>query len=105
MQEISHCIAEESIDDIRNAMKNAMDCPFQIQQILHARTTMLLLEHEQRGVFDHYDDIKCHYAEIEDLLNKQSSNTTIYKPKPKVFDQQDLLEWRKFLRVLLDAYN
>ena len=45
------------------------------------------------------------YFSIEDLLTKQSSNATIYKPRPKVFDTKDLIEWRKFLRVLLDAYN
>mgnify|MGYP003313088695 FL=1 len=45
------------------------------------------------------------YFSIEDLLTTQSSNATIYKPKPKVFDPKDLIEWRKFLRVLLDAYN
>ena len=45
------------------------------------------------------------YFSIEDLLTKQSSKATIYKPKPKVFDPKDLIEWRKFLRVLLDAYN
>ena len=45
------------------------------------------------------------YFSIEDLLNKQPSNATIYKPNPKVFDPKDLIEWRKFLRVLLDAYN
>ena len=45
------------------------------------------------------------YFSFEDLLNKQPSNATIYKPNPKVFNPKDLIEWRKFLRVLLDAYN
>ena len=45
------------------------------------------------------------YFSFEDLLNKQPSNATIYKPNQKVFDPKDLIEWRKFLRVLLDTYN
>ena len=45
------------------------------------------------------------YFSIEDLVTKQSSSATIYKPKPNIFDPKDLIEWRKFLRVLLDAYN
>ena len=46
-----------------------------------------------------------HFFSINDLQNNQLSNATIYKPKDKVFDPNDLTEWRKFLRVLLDAYN
>ena len=46
-----------------------------------------------------------HFFSINDLQNNQLSNATIYKPKEKVFDPNDLTEWRKFLRVLLDAYN
>ena len=46
-----------------------------------------------------------HFFSINDLQNNQSSNATIYQPREKVFDLNDLTEWRKFLRVLLDAYN
>ena len=46
-----------------------------------------------------------HFFSINDLQNNQLSNATIYQPKDKVFDPNDLTEWRKFLRVLLDAYN
>ena len=46
-----------------------------------------------------------HLFSIDDLQNNQLSNATIYQPKDKVFDPNDLTEWRKFLRVLLDAYN
>ena len=46
-----------------------------------------------------------HFFSINDLQNNQLSNATIYKPREKVFDPNDLTEWRKFLRVLLDAYN
>ena len=46
-----------------------------------------------------------HFFSINNLQNNQLSNATIYKPKDKVFDPNDLTEWRKFLRVLLDAYN
>ena len=46
-----------------------------------------------------------HFFSMNNLQNNQLSNATIYKPKDKVFDPNDLTEWRKFLRVLLDAYN
>ncbi|MDC0055101.1 glycerol kinase GlpK [Pseudomonadota bacterium] len=46
-----------------------------------------------------------HFFSINDLQNNQLSNATIYQPREKVFDLNDLTEWRKFLRVLLDAYN
>ena len=46
-----------------------------------------------------------HLFSIDDLQNNQLSNATIYQPREKVFDPNDLTEWRKFLRVLLDAYN
>ena len=46
-----------------------------------------------------------HLFSINDLQNNQLSNATIYQPREKVFDPNDLTEWRKFLRVLLDAYN
>jgi glycerol kinase len=49
--------------------------------------------------------IGAHFFSIDELQNKQSSNATIYKPREKVFDPNDLSEWKKFLRVLLDAYN
>ena len=46
-----------------------------------------------------------HFFSIDDLQDNQLSNATIYQPREKVFDLNDLTEWRKFLRVLLDAYN
>ena len=46
-----------------------------------------------------------HFFSINNLQNNQLSNATIYQPREKVFDLNDLTEWRKFLRVLLDAYN
>ena len=46
-----------------------------------------------------------HFFSINNLQNNQLSNSTIYQPREKVFDPNDLTEWRKFLRVLLDAYN
>ena len=46
-----------------------------------------------------------HFFSINNLQNNQLSNATIYQPRKKVFDPNDLTEWRKFLRVLLDAYN
>jgi glycerol kinase len=49
--------------------------------------------------------IGAHFFSIDELQNMQSSNATIYKPRAKVFDPNDLSEWKKFLRVLLDAYN
>ncbi len=45
------------------------------------------------------------FFSIDDLQNKQSSNSTIYQPREKIFNSNDLAEWRKFLRVLLDVYN
>jgi glycerol kinase len=45
------------------------------------------------------------FFSIEDLHAKQSTNLTIYKPRDQIFDPGDLAEWRKFLSVLLDAYN
>ena len=42
---------------------------------------------------------------IENLQNQQSNNATIYRPREKVFIENDLIEWRKFLKALLDAYN
>ena len=46
-----------------------------------------------------------HLFSLDDLQKKQSSNTTIYKPRKNILDLNDQSEWRKFLRVLLDAYN
>ena len=46
-----------------------------------------------------------HFFSIDDLQNRKSSNTTIYHPREKTFNANDLAEWRKFLRVLLNAYN
>jgi glycerol kinase len=42
---------------------------------------------------------------IEHLQNQQSNDATIYRPREKVFIENDLIEWRKFLKALLDAYN
>ena len=46
-----------------------------------------------------------HLFSLDDLQTKQSSNATIYKPRKNILDLNDQSEWRKFLRVLLDAYN
>ena len=46
-----------------------------------------------------------HLFSLDDLHKKQSSNATIYKPRKNILDLNDQAEWRKFLRVLLDAYN
>ena len=46
-----------------------------------------------------------HLFSLDDLQTKQSSNATIYKPRKNILDLNDQAEWRKFLRVLLDAYN
>jgi glycerol kinase len=46
-----------------------------------------------------------HLFSLDDLQKKQSSNVTIYKPRKNILDLNDQAEWRKFLRVLLDAYN
>ena len=45
------------------------------------------------------------FFSIDDLQSKQSTNSTTYKPRDEIFDPSDLVEWKKFLRVLLDAYN
>tara|TARA_Y100000385_G_C13037072_1_gene613483 strand:- start:21 stop:1484 length:1464 start_codon:yes stop_codon:yes gene_type:complete len=42
---------------------------------------------------------------IDDLQKTHSSSATIYHPRDSVFYQKDLTEWRKLLRLLLDAYN
>ena len=49
--------------------------------------------------------IGAHLFSIENLQNKQSNDATIYQPREKVFIENDLIEWRKFLKALLDAYN
>ena len=49
--------------------------------------------------------IGAHLFSIENLQNQQSNDATIYRPREKVFIENDLIEWRKFLRALLDAYN
>ena len=46
-----------------------------------------------------------HLFSLDDLQKKQSSNATIYKPRKNILNLNDQAEWRKFLRVLLDAYN
>ena len=45
------------------------------------------------------------FFSIDDLKAQQSKNSTAYKPRDGIFDPRDLVEWKKFLRVLLDAYN
>ncbi len=42
---------------------------------------------------------------IEDLQQDDSRSTSIFKPREGIFDPEDLSKWRKFLRLLLDAYN
>ena len=49
--------------------------------------------------------IGAHLFSIENLQNQQSNDATIYRPREKVFIEDDLIEWRKFLKALLDAYN
>ena len=49
--------------------------------------------------------IGAHLFSIENLQNQKSNDATIYRPREKVFIENDLIEWRKFLKVLLDAYN
>ena len=48
--------------------------------------------------------IGAHLFSIENLQNQQSNDATIYRPREKVFIENDLIEWRKFLKALLDAY-
>ena len=45
------------------------------------------------------------FFSIDDLKAQQSKNSTTYKPRDGIFDPRDLVEWKKFLRVLLGAYN
>ena len=49
--------------------------------------------------------IGAHLFSIENLQNQQSNDATIYRPREKVFIENDLIEWRKFLKALLEAYN
>ena len=49
--------------------------------------------------------IGAHLFSIEKLQNQQSNYATIYRPRENVFIENDLIEWRKFLKALLDAYN
>ena len=49
--------------------------------------------------------IGAHLFSIEKLQTQQSNDATIYRPREKVFIENDLIEWRKFLKALLDAYN
>ena len=49
--------------------------------------------------------IGAHLFSIEKLQNQQSNDATIYRPRGNVFIENDLIEWRKFLKALLDAYN
>ena len=48
--------------------------------------------------------IGAHLFSIEDLQTQQLNDATIYRPREKVFIENDLIEWRKFLKALLDAY-
>ena len=45
------------------------------------------------------------FFSIDDLKARQSKNSTTYKPRDDIFDPSDQVEWKKFLRVLLGAYN
>ena len=45
------------------------------------------------------------FFSIDDLKVQQSKNSTTYKPRDDIFDPSDLVEWKKFLGVLLGAYN
>ena len=45
------------------------------------------------------------FFSIDDLKAQQPKNSTTYEPRDDIFDPNDLVEWKKFLRVLLDAYN
>ena len=40
-----------------------------------------------------------------DELKRGDKNSTTYKPRQGIFDSDDLSKWRKFLSVLMDAYN
>ena len=42
---------------------------------------------------------------IEDLQQDDSNKTTIFKPREGIFDLEDLSKWRRFLGLLLRAYN
>ncbi len=44
------------------------------------------------------------YFSIEELQEGQKSSV-IYKPREGIFDPEDLSKWRKFLSVLMEAYN
>ena len=41
------------------------------------------------------------FFSIDDLKSQQSKNSTTYIPRDDIFDPRDLVEWKKFLRVLL----
>ena len=45
------------------------------------------------------------FFSIQELQKRELLNSNIYKPRKKVFDPEDLAKWRKFLSVLLGAYN
>ena len=49
--------------------------------------------------------IGAHLFSIEKLQTQQSNDATIYRPRENVFIENDLIEWRKFLKALLDAYH
>ena len=45
------------------------------------------------------------FFSIQELQKRELLNSNIYKPRKKVFDPEDLAKWRKFLSVLMGAYN
>ena len=45
------------------------------------------------------------FFSIEELQKRELFNFNTYKPRKKVFDSEDLVKWRKFLSVLMSAYN
>jgi len=45
------------------------------------------------------------FFSFKELQEQDSDNVTIYKPRQEIFKSDDLERWRKFLRVLMNAYN
>ena len=44
------------------------------------------------------------YFSIKEL-QEGTKNSVIFKPREGIFDSEDLTKWRKFLSVLMEAYN
>ena len=42
---------------------------------------------------------------ISQLQEENINSSTVYKPREGIFDHKDFEKWRKFLDVLMDAYN